>query len=182
MALGNIFDIAGTGMNAQSLRLNTTASNLANAQSASSSVDEVYRSRQPVFAAMHQNAMREAAVEGEYSNNELDAAAGVKVLLDDFGTGYSSLSYLHEFQLDVLKIDRSFIMDMASSDSDMMIVKTMITLAHGLGKRILAEGVEDPNQLLLLKHMACDAAQGYLIAKPLPETDALALLQQKLSF
>ncbi|WP_062060432.1 flagellar basal body rod protein FlgC [Cellvibrio sp. OA-2007] len=80
MALGNIFDIAGTGMNAQSLRLNTTASNLANAQSASSSVNEVYRSRQPVFAAMHQNAMREAAIEGEYSNNELDAAAGVKVL------------------------------------------------------------------------------------------------------
>lgn len=80
MALGNIFDIAGTGMNAQSLRLNTTASNLANAQSASSSVNEVYRSRQPVFAAMHQNAMREAAVEGTYSDNELDAAAGVQVL------------------------------------------------------------------------------------------------------
>lgn len=80
MALGNIFDIAGTGMNAQSLRLNTTASNLANAQSASSSVNEVYRSRQPVFAAMHQNAMRAAVVEGAYSDNEVDAAAGVQVL------------------------------------------------------------------------------------------------------
>jgi flagellar basal-body rod protein FlgC len=80
MALGNIFDIAGTGMNAQSLRLNTTASNLANAQSASSSVDEVYRSRQPVFAAMHQDAMRAKVTEGAYSTNELDAAAGVQVL------------------------------------------------------------------------------------------------------
>lgn len=80
MALGNIFDIAGTGMNAQSLRLNTTASNLANAQSASSSVNEVYRSRQPVFAAIHQDAMRAAVSEGVYSNNELDAAAGVQVL------------------------------------------------------------------------------------------------------
>ncbi len=80
MALGNIFDIAGTGMNAQSLRLNTTASNLANAQSASSSVDEVYRSRQPVFAAIQQQAMRDSVVEGTYNDNEVDAAAGVQVL------------------------------------------------------------------------------------------------------
>lgn len=80
MALGNIFDIAGTGMNAQSLRLNTTASNLANAQSASSSVNEVYRSRQPVFAAIQQDAMRASVTEGTYSDNEVDAAAGVQVL------------------------------------------------------------------------------------------------------
>ncbi|MFC3115487.1 flagellar basal body rod protein FlgC [Cellvibrio fontiphilus] len=80
MALGNIFDIAGTGMNAQSLRLNTTASNLANAQSASSSVDEVYRSRQPVFAAIQQEAMRASVSEGAYSDNEVDAAAGVQVM------------------------------------------------------------------------------------------------------
>lgn len=80
MALGNIFDIAGTGMNAQSLRLNTTASNLANAQSASSSVNEVYRSRQPVFAAIQQDAMRASVSEGAYSDNEVDAAAGVQVL------------------------------------------------------------------------------------------------------
>jgi len=79
MALGNIFDIAGTGMNAQSLRLNTTASNLANAQSASSSVDEVYRSRQPVFAAIQQDAIRQSVSEGAYSQNELDANAGVQV-------------------------------------------------------------------------------------------------------
>jgi flagellar basal-body rod protein FlgC len=80
MALGNIFDIAGTGMNAQSLRLNTTASNLANAQSASSSVDEVYRSRQPVFAAIQQETMRASVTEGAYSDNEVDAAAGVQVM------------------------------------------------------------------------------------------------------
>ncbi|ACE86148.1 flagellar basal body rod protein FlgC [Cellvibrio japonicus] len=79
MALGTIFDIAGTGMNAQSLRLNTTASNLANAQSASSSVDEVYRSRQPVFAAIAQQAMGNLNGAG-YSQNELDANAGVQVL------------------------------------------------------------------------------------------------------
>ena len=80
MALGNIFDIAGTGLNAQSLRLNTTASNLANAQSASSSIDEVYRSRQPVFAAIQQDAMSAAVNGGQYSQNELDANSGVQVL------------------------------------------------------------------------------------------------------
>lgn len=104
---------------------------------------------------------------------------GIRVSIDDFGTGYSSLGYLRKMPIDKIKIDRSFITDMAGSDSDMMIVKTMITLAHGLGKRILAEGVEDENQLGLLRHMACDAVQGYLIAKPLPESDALALLQPK---
>jgi flagellar basal-body rod protein FlgC len=82
MALGNIFDIAGTGMNAQSLRLNTTASNLANAQSASSSVDQVYRSRQPVFAAIHQQLMTGQAqsLSGDSATNEEQANAGVQVL------------------------------------------------------------------------------------------------------
>jgi diguanylate cyclase (GGDEF)-like protein len=102
---------------------------------------------------------------------------GIRVSIDDFGTGYSSLGYLRKMPIDKIKIDRSFIIDMAGSDSDMMIVKTMITLAHGLGKRILAEGVEDEHQFSLLRHMACDAVQGYLIAKPLPEAEALALLK-----
>ena len=75
MALGTIFDIAGSGMNAQSLRLNTTASNLANAQSASSSTDEIYRNRQPVFAAIQQQAM---AISG--FDQHADASAGVQVL------------------------------------------------------------------------------------------------------
>lgn len=78
MALGNIFDIAGTGMNAQSLRLNTTASNLANAQSASSSTDQVYRNRQPVFAAVQQQAMNEFGGSGLSNNHQ--AGAGVQVL------------------------------------------------------------------------------------------------------
>jgi flagellar basal-body rod protein FlgC len=79
MALGTIFDIAGTGMNAQSLRLNTTASNLANAQSASSSIDQVYRSRQPVFAAIQQQAMQQS-LNADRTANEADAAAGVQVM------------------------------------------------------------------------------------------------------
>jgi flagellar basal-body rod protein FlgC len=79
MALGNIFDIAGSGMNAQSLRLNTTASNLANAQSASSSSDQVYRNRQPVFAAIQQQAMS-MGVNGRDFNNNHEAGAGVQVM------------------------------------------------------------------------------------------------------
>lgn len=78
MALGNIFDIAGSGMNAQSLRLNTTASNLANAQSASSSTDQVYRNRQPVFAAVQQRAMD--GFSGQGFNNNHEAGAGVQVM------------------------------------------------------------------------------------------------------
>lgn len=79
MALGQIFDIAGSGMNAQSLRLNTTASNLANAQSASSSADQVYRNRQPVFAAIQKQAMT-ASLGGDDYNSRNDAGAGVQVL------------------------------------------------------------------------------------------------------
>ncbi len=106
---------------------------------------------------------------------------GIRVSIDDFGTGYSSLAYLRRMPIDKIKIDRSFVMDMAGNDSDMMIVKTMIKLAHGLGKRILAEGVETAMQLQLLQNMSCDAVQGYYIAKPLSEADAIAFCQQKLS-
>lgn len=103
---------------------------------------------------------------------------GIRVSIDDFGTGYSSLAYLRRMPIDKIKIDRSFVMDMAGNDSDMMIVKTMIKLAHGLGKRILAEGVETAVQLELLRNMSCDAVQGYYIAKPLAEEDALTLVKK----
>lgn len=101
---------------------------------------------------------------------------GIRVSIDDFGTGYSSLGYLRKMPIDKIKIDRSFVIEMATNDSDMMIIKTMVTLAHGLGKRILAEGVENQAQLEVLRALSCDAIQGYLLAKPLPEQDALALL------
>lgn len=106
---------------------------------------------------------------------------GIRVSIDDFGTGYSSLAYLRRMPIDKIKIDRSFVMDMAGNDSDMMIVKTMIKLAHGLGKRILAEGVETAVQLQLLQNMSCDAVQGYYLAKPLAEADAIAFYRSKMS-
>jgi diguanylate cyclase len=106
---------------------------------------------------------------------------GIRVSIDDFGTGYSSLAYLRRMPIDKIKIDRSFVMDMAGNDSDMMIVKTMIKLAHGLGKRILAEGVESQMQVQLLKNMSCDAVQGYYFAKPLTEADAITFCRNQLS-
>lgn len=103
---------------------------------------------------------------------------GIKVSIDDFGTGYSSLAYLRKLPIDKIKIDRSFIADVANNDSDITIVKSMIKLSHGLGKRVLAEGVEDKNQLDLLRKLGCDAVQGYYIAKPLSENDLAKYLDR----
>ncbi len=94
---------------------------------------------------------------------------GIKVSIDDFGTGYSSLAYLRKLPIDKIKIDRSFIEEVASNDSDLTIVKSMVDLSHGLGKRVLAEGVETKEQLQLLQHLGCDAIQGFYISKPLSE-------------
>jgi diguanylate cyclase (GGDEF)-like protein len=91
----------------------------------------------------------------------------VQLSIDDFGTGYSSLSYLHRFPVDSLKIDRSFISLIDAESSNCEIVKTIITLAHSLGMKAIAEGVETPHQLTHLTNLGCEAAQGYLFAKPL---------------
>ncbi len=104
---------------------------------------------------------------------------GIKVSIDDFGTGYSSLAYLRDLPIDKIKIDRSFIKEVASNDSDLTIVKSMIDLSHGLGKRVLAEGVETIEQLDLLRHLGCDAVQGYFINKPLPEDKLVRYLERK---
>ena len=96
---------------------------------------------------------------------------GIKVSIDDFGTGYSSLAYLRQLPIDKIKIDRSFINEMASNDSDITIVNSMIKLSHGLGKRVLAEGVETQTQLDMLRKLGCDAVQGYFISKPISEKE-----------
>ena len=96
---------------------------------------------------------------------------GIKVSIDDFGTGYSSLAYLRKLPIDKIKIDRSFIEEVASNDSDLTIVKSMVELSHGLGKRVLAEGVETEEQLRLLRNIGCDAVQGYYISRPIPEEE-----------
>ena len=101
---------------------------------------------------------------------------GIKLSLDDFGTGYSSLSYLKRFPIDTLKIDRAFIKDIIADHEDATLVKAIITMAHGLGMDIIAEGVELQEQLEFLGANACDAIQGFLFSKPLPAMKVEALL------
>ena len=103
--------------------------------------------------------------------------AGVKVLLDDFGTGYSSLSYLHEFQLDVLKIDRTFIAGIRPRIQENPVVNTIITLAKTLQLKVIAEGIETSLQRKLLTELGCDAGQGYWFAKPMPAREAAQWLK-----
>ena len=102
---------------------------------------------------------------------------GVGLAIDDFGTGYSSLAYLKRFPLDVLKIDKSFIDDIPESKDDMEITATIIAMGHTLGFKVLAEGVETPEQLAFLNEQRCDIYQGYIKSKPLPADDFLKLLQ-----
>lgn len=99
----------------------------------------------------------------------LDAldALGVRLSLDDFGTGYSSLAYLKTFPIHTLKIDRSFVADIDTNFTDQAIAKTTITLAHSLGMRVIAEGVETQSQLDVLRALGADCVQGYLISTPL---------------
>jgi diguanylate cyclase (GGDEF)-like protein/PAS domain S-box-containing protein len=91
---------------------------------------------------------------------------GVKVSIDDFGTGYSSLAYLQNLPVDQIKIDRSFVMNLASVPGDAVIVRSTIDLAHNLGLTVVAEGVEDENTLDILAQYGCDSAQGYFFRRP----------------
>lgn len=96
------------------------------------------------------------------------SALGVKLALDDFGTGYSSLWFLDEHSVDHLKIDRVFVAAIETKDSTRSIVQTIVSVAHRLGMKVVAEGVETQSQLDLLRTMGCDEAQGYLIGRPAP--------------
>jgi diguanylate cyclase (GGDEF)-like protein/PAS domain S-box-containing protein len=103
---------------------------------------------------------------------------GVSVSLDDFGTGYSSLSYLEELPIDNLKIDRKFVQRMNGADHNSSLVESIVGLAHGLGMRVVAEGVETGEQLEQLKAMGCDRAQSFMLAGPAPALCIQALLAQ----
>ena len=105
-------------------------------------------------------------------------AIGIKLSIDDFGTGYSSLSYLQQFCADTLKVDRSFVSELESSDKNKAIVDIIITLAHKLDMDVVAEGIETEIHKTILKSLGCEYGQGYLFAKPLKSEDATDLLAQ----
>ncbi|HJV74934.1 MAG TPA: EAL domain-containing protein, partial [Noviherbaspirillum sp.] len=93
---------------------------------------------------------------------------GVQVALDDFGTGYSSLAYLKKFDIDYLKIDQAFVRNLAPGSDDMALCEAMIVMAHKLGIKVIAEGVETEQQRALLAASKCDYGQGYLFSRPVP--------------
>jgi EAL domain-containing protein (putative c-di-GMP-specific phosphodiesterase class I) len=137
-----------------------------------------------VHAALHEHSLDATYLEIELteatlmSNAETSVALleqlselGVVVAIDDFGTGYSSMSYLQRFPIDKLKIDRSFISDVASNAGDASIVRAIISLAHGLRLKVIAEGVESEEQLGILKRMGCDQYQGFFRSAAVPAAE-----------
>lgn len=106
------------------------------------------------------------------------SSSGIKIAIDDFGTGYSSLGYLKNLPISILKIDRIFIKDICNDENDKQIVQALISMAHSLNMRVIAEGVEDADQLELLKAYNCDEIQGYLLSKPITSEEITVMLNK----
>ena len=105
---------------------------------------------------------------------------GIKIALDDFGTGQSSLSHLRKYPIDIVKIDRDFVRDVPNSKDDVALVSAIITMSHGLGKTVVAEGVETEEQLAYLREQGCDSIQGFLYSRPVPIEQMARFIGQRL--
>ncbi len=143
-----------------------------------------------VQTALHQHGITPASLELEIVESVLAdaevedplralAALGVKLALDDFGTGYSSLNYLRRYPVHTVKLDRSFLEEVPQNDSAGSLVESAITMAHTLGKRVTAEGVETAGQLEFLRSRGCESAQGYYLARPMSASALTEILESR---
>jgi EAL domain-containing protein (putative c-di-GMP-specific phosphodiesterase class I) len=104
--------------------------------------------------------------------------AGLGLSLDDFGTGYSSLSYLKKYDIDYLKIDKSFVSNLSEDSDDAILCEAIIVMSHKLGIKVIAEGIETEEQKAILINAGCDYGQGYLFSRPVPIHDLIIFLYQ----
>ncbi len=143
-----------------------------------------------VQSALHEHRISPASLELEFKESALAdaeveeplraiAALGVKLALDDFGTGYSSLNYLRRYPVHTVKLDRSFLDEIPQNDSAGALVESVITMAHTLGKRVTAEGVESSGQLEFLRSRGCEAAQGFYLARPMSAAALTEILESR---
>lgn len=142
--------------------------------------------RHRIDAGLLEIELTESAMMGENAEliAELSAirAMGIKLLVDDFGTGYSSLSQLQRLDMDVLKVDRAFTSELGTAKEGEVFFKAIVSMAHALGMRVVAEGVETMAQLQILQNLYCDEVQGYFIARPLPHNDMPQLMSRRFLF
>jgi len=146
-------------------------------------VAEVLRSTELEASSLKLELTESMIVEDAASTSDMLSelrALGVQVQIDDFGTGYSSLGYLQKLPIDTLKIDRTFIAALGKDGSGSEIVRTIMALAHDLGMKVVAEGIETDEQLSKLRSMQCEYGQGYLFNKPIDSQAAGMLLAESL--
>jgi diguanylate cyclase (GGDEF)-like protein/PAS domain S-box-containing protein len=125
-----------------------------------------------------ESAVMESGAAARHVLGELKAL-GIQLCIDDFGTGYSSLSYLHQFPVDTLKIDQSFVARLDSTAQNLEIVRAIVMLAHNLGMNVIAEGVETADQAHQLRRLSCEFAQGFLYSPAVDAVEATALLRRR---
>lgn len=137
--------------------------------------------RHGIHAGDIQIELTESAMMGDQADVADQLAAirsrGIKLMVDDFGTGYSSLSQLQRLDMDVLKVDRAFTAELGKAGEGQVFFKAIVSMAHALGMKVTAEGVEDMQQLSILRALGCDEVQGYFISRPLPAAEMASMLQ-----